>query len=190
MAQNHPLSAIIVGQIVSLSAIFILATCVLVLRIYTRLMPCLSWQLQIDDGCIIAAWVNLHHHLFMRIAVLNASSVYSRVLAVQRLIDLAKGAGIISNIAWSLSKIAFAFTLLRLATGQLRWILWFLIASMNVLITVWTPLFQNACRPYSHLPCLTTNQTQKFAVFVAGKESPPSPPPPPSPLGGSPCTVP
>ncbi|KAK0368108.1 hypothetical protein CLIM01_14538 [Colletotrichum limetticola] len=38
---------------------------------------------------------------------------------------------------------------------------------MNVLIAVWTPLFQNACRPYSHLPCLTTNGTQKSAVFVA-----------------------
>ncbi|KAK7447963.1 hypothetical protein Landi51_06766 [Colletotrichum acutatum] len=107
--------------------------------------------------------------LFLRVAVLNATSLVPVVLLVKRNADMSHVAGVMANVAWSLAKTSFIFTLLQLVTGKLRWLLWFIMVTMNVTVATWVPLFENPCGPRSHLPCMTGRQALNFAVFASAQ---------------------
>ncbi|KAK1714224.1 hypothetical protein BDP67DRAFT_489090 [Colletotrichum lupini] len=145
----------------------------------------MTYRLLLDDYCIIVAWVSIsssYHasstnlkakilfatQLFLRVAVLNATSLVPIVLLVKKNADMSHVAGVMANMAWSLAKTSFIFTLLQLVTGKLRWLLWFIMVTMNVTVATWVPLFENPCGPRSHLPCMTGRQALNFAVFASG----------------------
>ncbi|OHE95190.1 hypothetical protein CORC01_09577 [Colletotrichum orchidophilum] len=162
-----PLDNIVVGQIASLSILFVLATGIFGLRLFTRIVHSMTYRLLLDDYCIIIAWILFATQLFLRVAVLNATSLVPVVLLVKRNADMSHAAGVMANVAWSLAKTSFIFTLLRLVTGKLRWLLWFIMVTMNVTVATWVPLFENPCGPRSHLPCMTGRQALDFAVFAS-----------------------
>ncbi|KAK1531620.1 hypothetical protein CPAR01_11269 [Colletotrichum paranaense] len=180
-----PLDNIVVRQIASLSILFVLATGIFGLRLFTRIVHTMTYRLLLDDYCIIVAWVSIsssYHasstnlkakilfatQLFLRVAVLNATSLVPIVLLVKKNADMSHVAGVMANMAWSLAKTSFIFTLLQLVTGKLRWLLWFIMVTMNVTVATWVPLFENPCGPRSHLPCMTGRQALNFAVFASG----------------------
>ncbi|KAG7048269.1 putative integral membrane protein [Colletotrichum scovillei] len=163
-----PLDNIVVRQIASLSILFALATGIFGLRLFTRIVHSMTYRLLLDDYCIIVAWILFATQLFLRVAVLNATSLVPIVLLVKRNADMSHVAGVMANMAWSLAKTSFIFTLLQLVTGKLRWLLWFIMVTMNVTVATWVPLFENPCGPRSHLPCMTGRQALNFAVFASG----------------------
>ncbi|KAK1496586.1 hypothetical protein CTAM01_08224 [Colletotrichum tamarilloi] len=162
-----PLDNIVVRQIASLSILFVLATGIFGLRLFTRILHTMTYRLLLDDYCIIVAWILFATQLFLRVAVLNATSLVPIVLSVKKNADMSHVAGVMANMAWSLAKTSFIFTLLQLVTEKLRWLLWFIMVTMNVTVATWVPLFENPCGPRSHLPCMTGRQALNFAVFAS-----------------------
>lgn len=60
---------------------------------------------------------------------------------------------------------------MRLVTGTLRFILGFIIVSMNLFIIIWLPLFFNPCAEADvNSICLSTEDTVKFGIFVGGMD--------------------
>ncbi|KAK1460559.1 hypothetical protein CCUS01_08906 [Colletotrichum cuscutae] len=163
-----PLDNIVVRQIASLSILFVLATGIFGLRLFTRILHTMTYRLLIDDYCIIVAWILFATQPFLRVAVLNATSLVPIVLSVKKNADMSHVAGVMANMTWSLAKTSFIFTLLQLITEKLRWLLWFIMVTMNVTVATWVPLFENPCGPRSHLPCMTGRQALNFAVFASG----------------------
>ncbi|KAK7441074.1 hypothetical protein Landi51_10277 [Colletotrichum acutatum] len=153
--------------IASLVVLFVLATTFLALRIYARVAALRSWRLGTDDYVILAAWVLFTCMIYLRVALLSAST-FAGILNVPKYSKISGAAGIMSNIAWALSKTSFAFTLMRLMTGKLRWMLWFIIFSMNLFIALWLPFFLNPCSPGGPEPCWPREVSVPFGIFVNG----------------------
>ncbi|EXF73993.1 hypothetical protein CFIO01_05819 [Colletotrichum fioriniae PJ7] len=156
-----------IRAIASLVVLFILATTFLALRIYARVSALRSWRLGTDDYVILAAWVLFTAMIYLRVALLSAST-FAGILNVPKYSKISGAAGIMSNIAWALSKTSFAFTLMRLMTGKLRWMLWFIIFSMNLFIALWLPFFLNPCSPGGPEPCWPREMSVPFGIFVNG----------------------
>lgn len=85
--------------------------------------------------------------LILRIIILNESTTSDVLIVDVKYSKMSAAGGISSNLAWTLSKTSFCFTLLRVFTGKIRWILWFIIGSMNTVVVLWLVLFINQCRP-------------------------------------------
>ncbi|OHF02061.1 hypothetical protein CORC01_02640 [Colletotrichum orchidophilum] len=151
--------------IASLVVLFFLATTFLGLRIYARVTALRSWRLRTDDYVLFAAWVLFTGMIFLRVALLSAST-FAGILTVPKYSRISGAAGVMSNMAWALSKTSFVFTLLRLMTGKLRWMLWFIIFSMNLFIVLWLPLFLSPCVPGGSGPCWPRETTVPFGIFV------------------------
>lgn len=105
--------------------------------------------------------------IYLRVALLSAS-MFAGILNVPKYSKISKAAGVMSNVAWALSKTSFVFTLMRLMTGKLRWMLWFIIFSMNLFIALWLPLFLNPCSPGGPEPCWPREMSVPFGIFVNG----------------------
>ncbi|KAK1712540.1 hypothetical protein BDP67DRAFT_517580 [Colletotrichum lupini] len=162
---DNTLPSSTIRAIASLVVLFVLATTFLALRIYARVSALRSWRLGTDDYLILSAWVLFTCMIYLRVALLSAST-FAGILNVPKYSKISKAAGVMSNIAWALSKTSFAFTLMRLMTGKLRWMLWFIIFSMNLFIALWLPFFLNPCGPGGPEPCWPREMSVPFGIFV------------------------
>ncbi|KAG7054304.1 putative integral membrane protein [Colletotrichum scovillei] len=160
MADKLPSS--IIRGIASLAVLFLLATIFLVLRIYTRIVQS---QLAVDDYCLVVAWILFTAQLFLRIVLLSRAT-FAAILTIHELAVISKSAAVLCNLAWGLSKTSFVFTFMRLVTGPLRWVLWFIVLSMNLFIAVWLPLFLNPCVAGASPPCWPLEMSINLGIFV------------------------
>ncbi|KAK1726428.1 hypothetical protein CaCOL14_012144 [Colletotrichum acutatum] len=163
MADKLPSS--ILRGIASLAVLFLLATMFLVLRIYTRIVQTRACRLAADDYCLVVAWILFTAQLFLR-TVLLSRATFAAILTIHELSVISKVAAVLSNLAWGLSKTSFVLTFMRLVTGPLRWVLWFIVLSMNLFIAVWLPLFLNPCVAGASPPCWPLQMSIKLGIFV------------------------
>lgn len=92
------------------------------------------------------------------------------------LILLINVAGSFSATAAIWSKTSFAFTMLRLTEGYMRWLVWFIIISMNIAmgltaLLLWlrcTPI-EKTWKPFGPGTCWDENILIRYDIFSAGK---------------------
>jgi hypothetical protein len=95
---------------------------------------------------------------------------------ISQLVPVTAAAGTFSICAAIWSKTSFALTLLRLTEGWMRWVLWFVIISMNVAMGFSAIIFFIQCQPirkswdpFSEGTCWPSYVLVNYDIFAAGK---------------------
>ena len=91
----------------------------------------------------------------------------------QALISYIAGFATILGTIWS--KTSFSITLLRITTGRLRWLVWFIIISVNLVLGVSATIHWTQCWPLKKLfnynmegTCLPLQVVQSWQIFASG----------------------
>lgn len=89
---------------------------------------------------------------------------------------LSYAAGFCAILAAAWSKTPFAFSLLRITTGRLRWIVWFIIVTANVVLGVSATILWISCWPVEKLwngdidgGCWPNTVVEKYQTFSSGQ---------------------
>ncbi|KAK4038326.1 hypothetical protein C8A01DRAFT_48028 [Parachaetomium inaequale] len=164
----------VVWSLAALSGLF------LGLRVYCKLLR--RRQLWWDDHFLIASWVALVVSVAMQSAAvargLGIRNLYTMgildaesVTAVS-LYSICAGFGSILATCWS--KISFAISLLRISTGRMRWFIWFIILSVNLVFASngaiqWAQCWPVQKRWYWDMEgsCFDSSIIQNYNTFVA-----------------------
>jgi hypothetical protein len=92
------------------------------------------------------------------------------------LLYVANITGVCSIIAAAWSKTSFAITLLRLSQGWMRWLVWFIIASVNIFLGLSCIFTYVQCTPVRRLwdnsipgTCWPQNVVVRYNTFSSGK---------------------
>jgi hypothetical protein len=96
----------------------------------------------ITDGALRTATLNLSLGLDTGKIIPNAD-------VIMQLRQFNAAAGCLSIAGNMISKTSFVFTLLRIVTGRLRWVLWFAMISMNLITVVQIICLLVQCQPIS-----------------------------------------
>lgn len=79
---------------------------------------------------------------------------------------------VILAAAWS--KTSFAFTLLRITTGHMKWFVWFIIITVNIVLSISATLLWISCWPTEKLwhpdvpgSCWKTTVGQNYQTFAS-----------------------
>lgn len=90
------------------------------------------------------------------------------------LISYSAGFATILAAAWS--KTSFGITLLRIASGWVRWFIWFIIVSVNVVLGVSAAIMWTRCWPVAKLwnpelegTCWTPVTMERYQTFTSSK---------------------
>ncbi len=85
-------------------------------------------------------------------------------------------AGFATILAAAWSKTSFGITLLRISTGPVRWVIWFIILSVNIILGVSAAIMWTRCWPVAKLwypdiegNCWTTVTMERYQTFTSGK---------------------
>ena len=85
-------------------------------------------------------------------------------------------AGFATILAAAWSKTSFGITLLRISTGPVRWVIWFIIISVNIILGVSAAIMWTRCWPVAKLwypelegNCWTTVTMERYQTFTSGK---------------------
>jgi hypothetical protein len=148
----------------------------LALRVY-----CKIWRkrsLWWDDYILLISWVALlssttilsvgtHFGIGLQYADMKLEH-----MPIQAKLSYAAAFCVILSAAWS--KTSFAFTLLRITDGRMRWFVWFIIISVNIVLTVSATLLWVSCWPtkklfYPETPgtCWKTTVGQNYQTFAS-----------------------
>ncbi|OIW27870.1 hypothetical protein CONLIGDRAFT_646091 [Coniochaeta ligniaria NRRL 30616] len=119
--------------IAAIWSMFAISSCFLILRVYCRAIRTRAmWW---DDYLLIAGWVFL--------LASNATITELMRIGFGLTLDFKPESHTISTVsddlnkfALALTKTSFAVTLLRVAQGWQKWLIWFLIGSMNLLLAI------------------------------------------------------
>ena len=94
-------------------------------------------------------------------------------MPTQALISYIAGFFTILGTIWS--KTSFSITLLRISTGRLRWLVWFIIISVNLVLGVSATIHWTQCWPLKKLwnynmegTCLPLQVVQSYQIFASG----------------------
>lgn len=89
------------------------------------------------------------------------------------MISYAAGFATILGTIWS--KTSFGITLLRISAGRMRWLVWFIIISVNLVLGVSATIHWAQCWPLKKLfyydmagTCLPLHVVQNYQTFAAG----------------------
>ena len=95
-------------------------------------------------------------------------------MPTQAMLSYAAAFCVILSAAWS--KTSFAFTLLRITDGRMKWFVWFIIITVNVVLTISAALLWVSCWPtkklfYPETPgrCWKTTVGQNYQTFASSK---------------------
>lgn len=90
------------------------------------------------------------------------------------LISYSAGFATILAAAWS--KTSFGITLLRISSGWVKWFVWFIIVSVNVVLGVSAAIMWTRCWPVKKLwysetegICYTTVTMERYQTFTSGR---------------------
>ncbi len=99
---------------------------------------------------------------------------YENKMWMVALISYSAGFATILAAAWS--KTSFGITLLRISTGPVRWVIWFIIISVNIVLGVSAAIMWTRCWPVAKLwfpeiegNCWTTVTMERYQTFTSGK---------------------
>ena len=89
------------------------------------------------------------------------------------MISYAAGFATILGTIWS--KTSFGITLLRISAGRMRWLVWFIIISVNLVLGISATIHWAQCWPLKKLfyydmagTCLPLHVVQNYQTFAAG----------------------
>lgn len=171
----------------------------LTLRVYCKLSR--GRRLWWDDHFLIASWVGVSNMTMeaaqvadliprAQVTILVSTAVlaegirnygvglhYSDMdpakMPTQALISYIAGFATILGTIWS--KTSFSITLLRISTGRLRYLVWFIIISVNLVLGVSATIHWAQCWPLKKLwnydmegRCLPRETVQSYQVFASG----------------------
>ncbi len=104
---------------------------------------------------------------------LHYSDMDPEKMPTQALISYVAGFFTILGTIWS--KTSFSITLLRISTGRLRWLVWFIIISVNLVLGVSATIHWTQCWPLQKLfyynmegTCLPLHVVQSWQIFASG----------------------
>ncbi len=104
---------------------------------------------------------------------LHYSDMDPEKMPTQALISYIAGFATILGTIWS--KTSFSITLLRISTGRLRWLVWFIIISVNLVLGVSATIHWTQCWPLKKLwnynmegTCLPLHVVQSWQIFASG----------------------
>jgi hypothetical protein len=104
---------------------------------------------------------------------LHYSDMDPAKMPTQALLSYIAGFATILGTIWS--KTSFSITLLRISTGRLRWLVWFIIISVNLVLGVSATIHWTQCWPLEKLwnynmegTCLPRETVQNYQVFASG----------------------
>jgi hypothetical protein len=106
-----------------------------------------------DDYVLVASWFSMLVDVsFITKMITKGYGKHADRVALEDIPSLAlwgltSGVFAIAAVAWS--KTSFALTILRISDGWVKWLVWFIIISMNVALSLTPILHWTACRPLS-----------------------------------------
>ncbi|KAI3528921.1 hypothetical protein CABS01_09046 [Colletotrichum abscissum] len=161
-------AALINGSIWPMAAI---STVFLALRIYCKGFR-VRWMMWLDDWLLIAGWVFLiaSQSFLSEMMRLGFARTYGVTPAMSTMLYCADNC---HKISLALTKTSFAVTLLRIASGWQRYIIWFLVITMNIQFIVHIILTWRAVCPRRpgdttpHLPgsCWSAQDAITLGIF-------------------------